>query len=186
MPPYIIAEKSERFVSEFWGQTFDLWDARRHALRFAEREKRAVYLWDLDQSPLPSAKPFQIINPPEKPLQTIAPGMRFQLMVNQGWREAVLLASLADDALVEYTMPNETTALRIVPLKVFTGERRQKIEVSGQSISYRTIPLKWLKVLVEGGMEWYGNPQTQRGRAVEILSVHDLWQQRQRRSSPSE
>lgn len=78
------------------------------------------------------------------------PGDTFLVNVNQGDREAMVLAVIGDQALVEYAMPAGTTALQIV-----TKGREQV----GRSVSYPSVPTKWLRAIVEEGCEWEGSPQ---------------------------
>lgn len=78
-----------------------------------------------------------------------APGSVVETFVNQGHRDAVVLAVIGDQALLEYTMPKGTTALRIVTAGA--DEYRQ--------VSYRDVPLKWLLAIDAAGQDWEGRPQ---------------------------
>jgi hypothetical protein len=104
------------------------------------------------------------------------PGDTFTINVNQGDREAMVLAVIGNQALIEYVMPAGTTALQVVT------EGREQI---GRSVSYPAVPTKWLRAIVEDGREWEGNPQgrkkistaeamlAQRGhKALEPLAAH--------------
>lgn len=57
-------------------------------------------------------------------------GDRLQVHVNQGWREAWVLAVIDDEALVEYRMPAGTTAMQII--------QNNKRCPYGPSVSYRS------------------------------------------------
>jgi hypothetical protein len=89
---------------------------------------------------------------------TWKPGDRLELDVNQGWREAWVLAVVDDEALVEYRMPAGTTAMQIIQ-----NNRRSHY---GRSVSYRSCPLFWQRAIRSTGGEWVGESQT--GRAVEM------------------
>jgi len=77
-------------------------------------------------------------------------GQRYLLWVNQGERQAVVLAMVGLDALVEYRMPRGSSALRIVDV-----DRPQY----GRNVSYHRVPLALLRAMVEEGREWIGEPQ---------------------------
>jgi hypothetical protein len=79
------------------------------------------------------------------------PGARLQVLANQGWRDAVVLAVQGPAVLVEYMMPKGTTALRILqPVPGGVAER---------PIGYNDLPTKWLQAIVDAGQDWEGNPQ---------------------------
>jgi hypothetical protein len=80
-------------------------------------------------------------------------GDTFTLNVNQGDREALVLARIGNQVLIEYAMPAGSTAMQIL---TDGGENR------GKSVNYTGIPIKWLRAIVEEDNEWEGNPQ--RGR----------------------
>jgi hypothetical protein len=83
----------------------------------------------------------------------LKPRSTFQLWVNQGYREAFTLAVIGDDALIEYTMPRGSTALRIVDAFTWDGHK---------VVSYRAIPQKWLEAMENEGTDMLlmGNAQT--------------------------
>jgi len=89
---------------------------------------------------------------------TWKPGDRLQLDVNQGWREAWVLAVVDDEALVEYRMPAGSTAMQIIQ-----NNRRSN---NGRSVNYRACPLFWQRAMRLAGVEWVGRSQT--GRTVEM------------------
>jgi hypothetical protein len=93
------------------------------------------------------------------------PGQYFQLFVNHGWREAVCLAIVGDESLIEYTMPKGSTSLRIV--------RTENPEHLVRTVSYKQVPIKFLRAIVESGIEWDGLGQrTKRQRsAAETLAL---------------
>jgi hypothetical protein len=80
-----------------------------------------------------------------KPLQEV------WLWVNQGRRPATVLAVVGRQALLEYVMPRGSTALRLVQV--------DDPEAMIRSVSYRQVPLAFLRVLVERGVAWIGEPQ---------------------------
>jgi hypothetical protein len=86
--------------------------------------------------------------------------------VNRGWREAVVLAVLDGKALLEYEMPNGSTALRVVP-------QDTDDEMWYRNVSYRSLPKKWLRVLIE--TDWKGRPQQSADLAPSPIQV---WQER--------
>lgn len=76
------------------------------------------------------------------------PGDTLWVDVNQGTRSAVVLAVLGPQTLIEYDMPAGTSALRILE----DGK-------PDRSVSYRGLPIKWLRAVVEAGSTWTGIPQ---------------------------
>jgi len=70
-----------------------------------------------------------------------------KIFVNQGWRDADELAHIGDQILVEYEMPNGSTALRI-----YEGKK-------WKPLSYRRIPRKWATELRENEIRLIGQPQ---------------------------
>ncbi len=73
--------------------------------------------------------------------------------VNQGDREAVVLAVIGDEALIEYEMPAGSTAMWVIhACYPHPGKIR--------SISYKSCPKKWLAAIEESGQEWIGNGQS--------------------------
>jgi hypothetical protein len=146
---FIIAEKNERFVSEFWGQSFSLEDARIKAQEFATCENRAVYIWNTESLEA-NKKPVEMVRP-------LRPGYTFKLWVNQGERSAHVLAILGQEALVEYNMPAGTTSLKVVEI------RNGQIGVGGKTIPYKNVPIRWLKAICDGGRDWEGTPQGKNG-----------------------
>lgn len=87
-----------------------------------------------------------------------------QLFVNQGYRDATILATLDHLDLMEYEMPNGTTALQIV----------QHGADFGRSVSYRALPKRWQRALIEQGATWIGNPQ-QNGRRGPLPQPAELF-----------
>jgi hypothetical protein len=78
------------------------------------------------------------------------PGDTFTININQGDREAMVLAVIGRQCLIEYAMPAGSTALQIVT----EGDEQR-----GRSVSYPTVPTKWLRAIVDDGQEWEGVPQ---------------------------
>jgi len=72
---------------------------------------------------------------------------------NQLRREATVLAVLKKKALIEYAMPNGTTALNIL----------QRDDILGvgpyRSVSYFGLTFLWLRALISCGAAWSGRPQ---------------------------
>lgn len=77
-------------------------------------------------------------------------GQRSHVEVNQGLRPAVILAVIGDEALLEYTMPRGSTSLWVVDAYTW-GHKK--------NVSYKTLPLKWLKAMIEEGQDWTNLPQ---------------------------
>ncbi len=149
MNTYIIAEKNERFVSEFWGQSFSLEDAKIKAQEFATRENRAVYIWNTESLEA-NKKPIETVRP-------LRPGYTFKLWVNHAERPAHVLAILGREALIEYNMPKGTTSLKLIEI------RNGQIAEGGKTIPYKRVPNRWLKAIVDGGYDWEGTPQGKKG-----------------------
>lgn len=84
----------------------------------------------------------------------LKPGDHLQILVNQGWRFADVLAVVGQDHLLEYEMPNGTTALRLQTLDPETGRVLKE-----RSYSYRDVPTKWLQAIEACGQDWKGQPQ---------------------------
>lgn len=100
------------------------------------------------------------------------PGDTFLISVNQGDREAMVLAVIGNQALIEYVMPAGSTALQIVT---------QGHEQHGRSVSYPSVPIKWLRAIVDDGREWEGAPQ--RGKRVQ--TAEEMLAQRTGHKPPS-
>ena len=73
---------------------------------------------------------------------------------NQGKREATVLAVIGDSVLIEYTMPKGTTSLNFTTHDAIENDQEQY-----KAVSYRNVPVQWLKVIVEEGLEWVGYDQ---------------------------
>jgi hypothetical protein len=71
------------------------------------------------------------------------------IFINQGEREATVLAVIGDEYMIEYEMPAGTTALAV-------------LHNSGgyKSVSYLNVPLKWLRALTDAESDWLGTPQS--------------------------
>ena len=77
-------------------------------------------------------------------------GDTLDIWVNQGMREANVLARIGNKILVEYEMPAGSTAL----LFLIDGEPDKRVNVT-----YRGLALKWLQAIRDQGQDWIGNPQ---------------------------
>lgn len=99
------------------------------------------------------------------------PGDTFLISVNQGNRKAMVLAVIGNQALIEYVMPAGSTALQIVT------EGREQL---GRSVSYPSVPTKWLRAIQEHGREWEGQPQG----GKKIPTAEDMLAQRTGCRSP--
>ena len=91
-------------------------------------------------------------------------GQRFTLWANQGERTASVLAFLGEEALIEYSMPRGTSALRIVNRDEPAG---------GRNMSYFQVPVKWLREMVETGVEWIGCPQQSNEWAPSVTQAYE-------------
>lgn len=96
------------------------------------------------------------------------PGDDIDVWANQGRREGCILATVGDEAILEYEMPgtistwkvgnrimgNCTSALRIITTIGFD-------QVGGyKSVSYKAVPKKWIAAIRESGQtEWIGMGQ---------------------------
>ena len=85
---------------------------------------------------------------------TVKPGTLFYLYINQGEREATVLAVRGTVALAEYQMPNGTTSLVFLKLP-----QDETMEPERVNISYRFLPTVWLEDLAAAGTHWVGRPQ---------------------------
>ena len=93
-------------------------------------------------------------------------GMAFDMFMNHGWRDAtVLIRRVNGDLLIEYSMPNGTTALQM------------RAHGHDHSISYKSVPLDWLEDMVQEGIEWECSPQRRNGIFNEI-TVAKLYAQK--------
>ena len=81
-------------------------------------------------------------------------GDQIEVTRNQGKREAVVLAVIDDEVLIEYTMPKGTTALNFTTCAAIENDQENY-----KAVSYRNVPVKWLKAIVEEGLEWVGYDQ---------------------------
>ena len=89
-----------------------------------------------------------------------------KVYANQGYRDAwVLVESFENKSLVEYVMPNGTTALRITP----SGDYMSPFY---KSVAYRSLPKKWLRELVISDELWEGCPQQANDY---VPSPRELW-----------
>jgi hypothetical protein len=79
-------------------------------------------------------------------------GDYLEVDVNQGMRPASIIATLGDEALLEYEMPKGTTALWVIH-RLYHDIRHIR------NVSYRACPKKWLDAIEESGIPWTGNGQ---------------------------
>lgn len=91
-----------------------------------------------------------IVEKKAREAQKLKVGDTSEIEVNQGLREAWVLAVIGDEALIEYEMPRGTTALWIVDA-YFWGYKR--------NVSYSNLPTRWLKAMIDEGVEWTHRPQ---------------------------
>jgi len=74
------------------------------------------------------------------------------VLVNQGKRDALVLGTLGEQIIVEYTMPSGTTALLIVE----QGDRADRFGKRIKGISYKSCPKKWIQAIRDGVGSWEG------------------------------
>jgi hypothetical protein len=77
---------------------------------------------------------------------------KLEVHVNQGWREAYVLAVLGDEALIEYEMPRGTTAMWIISC-------HNPQPSCHRVVSYRACPKKWRDAIKNAGTQWEGRGQ---------------------------
>lgn len=95
------------------------------------------------------------------------PGDSVSVVINQGTREALVLARLPDGSLlVEYEMPKGTTGLQEIR-GIYT-----------RGLGYRALPVYWLRAVVAGGQSWIANPQ--QGR-LPVPSPQELLEYREQK-----
>jgi hypothetical protein len=84
----------------------------------------------------------------------LLPEESVEIYVNQNTREGYVLAVVKDEALIEYEMPNGTTALRIVP-------RDNPDAYPYKRANYLTLSAKWIKAMSNQGtlIHMIANPQ---------------------------
>jgi|TARA_Y100000310_G_scaffold303003_2_gene340916 hypothetical protein len=87
-------------------------------------------------------------------LRTLVVGAGIEVVSNSGVRMGSVLSTIKDRALIEYRMPCGSTSLRIVDRVVTDGPI-----VDGRSVSYWSVPNKWLSRMKESGVDWIGLPQ---------------------------
>ena len=92
-------------------------------------------------------------------------GQWVKVYANQGMRDARVLAILDDQALIEYEMPNGTTALRVVECN--------EPENTIQRFSYASVPNRWLTELYFLDCEWTGKPQQGAGHAPSVRALYE-------------
>ena len=80
-------------------------------------------------------------------------GASFLLWVNQGYRHAECLAVIDGCALIEYTMPKGSTALRFVDANDHEDYNKYR------SVAYRSVSIKWLRAVQAQSDDWVGEPQ---------------------------
>ena len=86
---------------------------------------------------------------------------------NQGDRDATVMAVVGDEALIEYVMPNGTSALNII--SVWEGEEN----AGYRSISYFNLPAKWADaVTIQMGSWVWGNPQQSSRKAPQPREIN--------------
>jgi hypothetical protein len=86
-----------------------------------------------------------------KEAEQYVPGEMLEIYVNQGYREAIVLAAIGNKRLIEYSMPNGTTALSFLDMTDLSKR---------VAISYWSLPTKWLTAIIDQGAGfWTGNPQ---------------------------
>lgn len=83
---------------------------------------------------------------------------------NQGDRDGTVLAVDGIEALIEYEMPNGTSALNVISL----GDKPYR------AVAYTSLPKKWQRLLVANEAEWIGRPQ-QSGRNRQLPQPAELF-----------
>lgn len=77
-------------------------------------------------------------------MATLTPGDYLTIYANQGQRNAVVLAVIDGQALLEYDMPKGTTALRIVPTDDPDTTQYKRV-------AYANLPIKWVEAMADAG-----------------------------------
>ena len=95
---------------------------------------------------------------------------------NQLDREAIVLAVYKNKALIEYTMPNGTSALNIIASDDVHGEGVYR------SVSYYGLTLRWLNRLIEDHMAWEGRPQKASHARRPAMLYESNWRQQHEHS----
>ena len=101
--------------------------------------------------------------------------MYVYLNINQGIRTGIVLATLDGVCLVEYEMPNGTTAL------VYCDEMAVKMNkqlhfLEYRNVSYKRLTQKWLLELALQNVMWQGTPQ--RSDGIKMRSPEEMLSKR--------
>jgi hypothetical protein len=122
----------------------------REAIRYHETGFEAVSLRLIDR--------FGAVRYPDYRLEEFLDVFKWEVRdhllihVNQGERDAYVLAVVGDEALIEYEMPAGTTALWII-------DANNPSPGCKRNVSYKSCPKKWLEAMEEAGTVWENNPQ---------------------------
>jgi hypothetical protein len=168
-----ICDNKGAYINEFRGQHYAFPEARTKAQRFANTTKCVVYLWDAATSWQPGATPLMAIAPVH-----IAVKDWVKVFVNQGYRDGRVLARIENQhgnfVLVEYEMPNGTTALREYSTTSFDAKKTTRADIL--STSYRTLDVEWLQAICgEGGAQfWTGTPQGKNGKYTRMPTPQEM------------
>jgi hypothetical protein len=125
------------------------WDTIRHEAHSTAILKIQAYL---DAQEAESVKRGQAIYKAR-----VQPGETISIYANQGYRDARVLAVINNEALIEYSMPQGTTSLRII-----NAYQDEETAGRGRKMSYFNVPTKWLQAMCFAEIEWDGNPQQTR------------------------
>jgi hypothetical protein len=88
------------------------------------------------------------------------PGDTTLVHANRGQRRATILATRGTSVLIEYTMPQGSSALRIIDLS-----EPGNTAGWGRRVPYADLSVPWLRAVVEAGQPWTGTPQQHRASA---------------------
>lgn len=87
-------------------------------------------------------------------VRVLVAGDSVEIESNNGTRPGTVLSVVSGKALIEYFAPGGTTSLRIVDEVVV-----DRPVSDGRSVSYWSVPNKWLNDMVGRGACWSGRPQ---------------------------
>lgn len=77
--------------------------------------------------------------------------MRYQIHANQGDREFTYLANVRERVLIEYLMPNGSSAMKIIPkadYELFLNSGKTLYAYKYKGLTYGCIPQYWVNAMV--------------------------------------
>ncbi len=108
---------------------------------------------------------------------SIVAGLTSQVFVNRGWRQATVLATDDQEALIEYQMPH-FSGLRILRLETVIIEECSDSYVGvvarDRHVRYKDLSTRWLAAIVDANQTWIATPLRRSGASQEPLPPPDV------------